>query len=122
MSDFVVIEMKSEADWDAVISSLLPSNPLSKLQPGRHHRMSDLGLMELKRIDGQAVYMEHWDGVTAAVNIEDILNLVPAALAANKGKVKFWLTDEVQASISSGKIKKLADAGFFAVGPYSSYP
>lgn len=122
MSDFVVITMRSEADWAAVIGALLPSNPLSMLQPGRHHRMSDLGFQELKRIDGQAVYMEHWDGVSAVVNIEDLMNLVPAALAANKGKIRFWLTDEVQASISHGKVKKLVDDGLFLVGPYSSYP
>lgn len=122
MSDFVVVTMKQESTWDTIISGLLPSNPLSKLQPGRNMRMSDLGLRELYRKDGQAIYMEHWDGASPVVDIEDIINLVPAALAANKGKVKFWLTDEVQASISSGKLKKLVDAGLFDVGPYSSYP
>lgn len=122
MADFVTITMKTEVAWQAVIDAKPDSDIFSKFQPGRKLFMADLGLRHLRRSDGQAIYMEHYDGATPAVKIEDIINLDATALAANHGKIRFWLTDEVRASIESGEIKKLIALGILDAPVYSSYP
>jgi len=122
MADFVTLKYKSVADVEAIVAALPASNPLSKFEPGAKLYMSDFGLRELLRRAGQSVYMEPWDGASGVVNIEDILLKVPAALDANKGRIKFLLSDEVQASITFGKLKKLLDAGIFENEGFASYP
>lgn len=100
---------------------LLIGQPASEVV-GQRVNLLSLGIRSFRRNDGQAIYMEHWDGVSGVVDIEDILLLDPVALAANKGRIKFLLTDEVQASLEVGPLRALIDAGFFENEGFTSYP
>lgn len=113
--------MKSESDFQTALGSLPDSDPIKKLVTGRNIFLSQLGLRNIKSVDGQAIYMEHWNGVAAPINIQDLVTADPVALAANKGRIKFFLTDEMRVSISIGQIKKLVDYGFFQIEGYTSY-
>lgn len=127
--------MKEESDFQAVINAL-PDDPLPKIDvspniirdplkkyvvPGEKISLSELGIRNVKANDGQQIYMEHWDGIEGVIDIEDIILLDPTALAANKGRIKFMLTDEVQASLQVGKLKVLIDLGFFENEGFASY-
>lgn len=89
---------------------------------GQRINLVSLGIRNFKANDGQALYMEHWDGVSGVIDVEDLILLDPTALAANKGRIKFLLTDEVQASLEVGPLSVLIANGFFENEGFTSYP
>jgi len=122
MADFVTIKMKTLVDFEAALDLLPDDDPLKKYQPGNRIFLSDLGLRELLRERGaQAVYMEHWDGVSGVIDIADILLRDLAALNANAGRIKFLMTDDMRASIEFGALKRFIDAGLFENEGFSVY-
>lgn len=116
MPETVTIQMKPAGLFQQVVTNLPASHPLSRL--GTIHRIyiRDVGLRELHNNSShqylaQAVYMEHWDGVSAPLDIGVIL--AGQAGALNRGRVRFRYTDEVARSLDTGLLAKLIAAGLF---------
>lgn len=123
MSEYVTVQMKPRSAFMSAISLLPKNNPLSRLASVDKIYLKDLGLRELNNpalLAGQALYIENWDGVTAPIDVRDLLLGNPIYYTANKGRIKFFLTDEVQRSVEYGMIKKYVDAGLFIIEGYSS--
>lgn len=123
MADYVTVKMHDKATFQAAVAALPKSNVLSRLISVDKVYLKDLGLRNLNNpalLAGQALYMEHWDGLSPPVDIRDLLLGDKSAFSSNKGRIKFLHSDEVQQSIQVGLIKKYIDAGLFEVESYET--
>lgn len=121
MADFVTLKFVEEATAQGIVAGLASTDPVAKLVTGGKLYLPELGSRATQGLPAQGLYMEHWDGASGVVEVVDILNRVPAALEANKGRVKFMLTDQVRASLERGMIARLLDLGLLVNEGFASY-
>ena len=118
MPESVTIQMIPEGPFRAAVAALPADDPLSRLGSVDKVYVQDLGARELdanslRKTQRQAIYMEHWDGVSLSVDIAVILDGLAGSL--NRGRVAFRYTDEMARSLERGFLKKVTDAGLFIV-------